>query len=220
MKRYSITVCLFVFFVFQAGAQIIDSTIAVYADQYGQERTYLHYDKSTYAPGETIWFKAYLMSGIFAADASKTFYIDWTDDNGSLLLHSIDPIVDATSNGQFDIPPGYTGKFIHVKAYTKWMLNFDSSFLYNKDIRILSKTTSSPSAKNTILSTLQFFPEGGDAIAGIINKIAFKANDQWGRPLKIKGVIQDKEGVVIDSLHVIHDGMGYFFLLPQAVESL
>ena len=219
MKRYSITVCLFVFFVFQADAQIIDSTISAYADQYGQERAYLHYDKSTYAPGETIWFKAYLMNGIFAADASKTFYIDWTDDNGSLLLHSIDPIVDATSNGQFDIPPGYTGKFIHVKAYTKWMLNFDSSFLYNKDIRILSKTTSSPSAKNTIVSTLQFFPEGGDAIAGIINKIAFKANDQWGRPLKIKGVIQDKEGVVIDSLHVIHDGMGYFFLLPQAGES-
>jgi hypothetical protein len=33
-------------------AQSIDSTLAIYANQFGQERTYLHYDKATYAPGE------------------------------------------------------------------------------------------------------------------------------------------------------------------------
>ena len=55
----------FPFSGFYAVAQNIDSTIAIYANEYGQERTYLHYDKSTYVPGETIWFKAYLMEGIF-----------------------------------------------------------------------------------------------------------------------------------------------------------
>ena len=215
---------LFVFFIllcigFSGSAQNIDSTIARYATEYGQERTYLQYDKSAYTPGETVWFKAYLMAGVAPADDSKTLYTDWTDDKGNILLHNVGPIVDATSNGQFDIPAGYAGQFIHVKAYTKWMLNFDSSFLYEKDIRIITKNTNAPATKISIVPTLQFFPEGGDAIAGIASKIAFKVTDQWGKPVKIKGVVQSSKGEKIDSLRIIHDGMGYFFLLPQPGET-
>ncbi len=202
-----------------AQAQNIDSTIARYATEYGQERTYLQYDKSAYAPGETIWFKAYLMKGVAPADESKTFYTDWTDDAGNLLLHSVGPLVDATSNGQFDIPAGYAGRFIHVKAYTRWMLNFDSSFLYEKDIRIITQKANTQAAKIPIVPTLHFFPEGGDVVAGVTNKIAFKVNDQWGKPVKIKGIVQNSKGEKIDSLRTIHDGMGYFFLSPQAGEN-
>ena len=211
---------IFLFSLLSTKAQNIDSTIEKYGNDYGQEKTYLHYDKSTYATGETIWYKAYIMNGISADDESKTFYVDWTDDKGKLLSHSIIPVMYATAAGQFDIPADYPGKYIHVKAYTKWMLNFDSAFLYNKDIRILSKINNSSSTlKNTVIPSLQFFPEGGDAIEGVSNKIAFKANDQWGKPVKIKGIIQDNNGVKIDSLRTIHDGMGYFFIFPKAGES-
>ena len=219
MRKNIIVAVGFIFSCIYAGAQNIDSTIAIYASRYAQERTYLHYDKSAYAPGETIWFKAYMMQGIYPADESKTFYTDWTDDKGNLLSHNVSPIVDANTNGQFDIPANYTGQYIHIKAYTKWMLNFDSAFLYNKDIRILNKSTSSSITKNTIVPVIEFFPEGGDAVAGVVNKIAFKANDQWGRPVKIKGIIQTNQGAKIDSLHIIHDGMGYFFLTPKPGES-
>ncbi len=219
MIRFIVTCCTFFCMFLYAGAQNIESTIARYANEYGQERTYLQYDKSAYAPGETVWFKAYLMKGVAPADESKTFYTDWTDDAGKLLLHSVGPLVDATSNGQFDIPADYTGKFIHVKAYTRWMLNFDSSFLYEKDIRIITNNNKAAVVKNTIIPVLQFFPEGGDAVAGVVNKIAFKVNDQWGKPVKIKGVIQSSSGEKIDSLRPTHDGMGYFFILPAAGET-
>ncbi len=219
MKHTTAAICILLFLFCNASAQNIDSTIEKYANEYGQERAYLHYDKSTYLPGETIWFKAYLMKAIYPADESKTMYIDWTDEKGALLYRTMSPIEYATTNGQFDIPSAYSGKFIHVKAYTKWMLNFDSSFLYNKDIRILTKSNAPSVSKNTVIPSVQFFPEGGDAIAGVLNKIAFKANDQWGRPVKIKGVIKNNAGVTVDSIHVIHDGMGYFFLTPKAGES-
>jgi hypothetical protein len=219
MKLIILVVLAFLFSSPLTFAQNIDTTIEKYATEYGQERPYLHYDKSNYAAGETVWYKVYLMSGIFPADDSKTFYIDWTDDKGKLLLHSLMPVVYATASGQFDIPPTYTGKFIHVKAYTKWMLNFDSSFLYNKDIRILSKTPPITSQKNNLIPSIQFFPEGGDAIEGVTNKIAFKANDQWGRPVKIKGIIVDNHGLKVDSLHTIHDGMGYFYTFPKGGET-
>ena len=199
---------IFLFSFFRLNAQNIDANLSRYANDFAQEQIYFHYDKSSYAPGETIWFKAYLMKGIFPADESKTIYVDWTDAKGTLLLHSSGPVQDGTSFGQFDIPLNYTGDFIHAKAYTKWMLNFDTSFLYNKDLQILSKSTLNVDKK--ILPEITFFPEGGDAIVGVINKIAFKANDQFGRPIKIKGIIQNNKGKTIDTIKVIHDGMGYF----------
>lgn len=217
MKKIIPGICIFLFSFLNGHAQNIDSTIALYANNFGQERMYLHYDKSTYAPGETIWFKAYLMKAIFPSDQSKTIYIDWTDDKGNLLLHSTSPVVDATSSGQFDVPADYSAPFIHVKAYTKWMLNFDSAFLYNKDIRILNKTTHTP--KVAVVPELTFFPEGGDVISGVINKIAFIANDQWGRPLIIKGTVRNSKGTIVDSLRVVHDGMGFFYVKPDAGET-
>ena len=66
---------------------------------------------------------------------------------------------------------------------------------------------------------MNFFPEGGDAIAGVSNKIAFKANDQYGRPLKITGVIKSNKGDVVDHLNVTHDGMGYFLITPKPDET-
>lgn len=220
MKRCAFTTCLVFFILLHTQAQTIDSTIEKYAGEYSSERIYLHYDKSTYAPGETIWFKAYLMQGIYPATDSKTLYIDWTDDKGNVLLHSPSPIVDGTTVGQFDLPATYTGKFIHLKAYTKWMLNFDTAFLYNNDLRVLTKTNIVQATKMVITPSLQFFPEGGDMIIGVTNKIAFKASDQFGRPVLIKGEITDKAGKVLDSLHVIHDGMGFFFLTPKEGDAL
>jgi hypothetical protein len=100
---------------------------------YSPERVYFHYDKAGYAAGDTIWFKAYLMNEIVPADESKTLYIDWIDDKGVLMLHAVSPLVEAVTNGQFSIPAEYKGKMLHVRAYTKWMLNFDS-FIYKGSI--------------------------------------------------------------------------------------
>ncbi|OSZ80925.1 hypothetical protein CAP36_06705 [Chitinophagaceae bacterium IBVUCB2] len=198
--------------------QNIDSTIYKYGSEFAQERTYLHYDKSSYAPGETIWFKAYLMEGTYPAFASKNFYVDWTDDKGNLLHHTVSPMQAATTNGQYDIPADYKGSYIHVKAYTKWMLNFDSAFIYEKDIRIISnKPITTPAVKN-VPPTITFFPEGGEMVEGVSNKVAFKAVNQFGKPVKVKGVIKNAEGKTMDSLRVLHDGMGFFFLLPKPGE--
>jgi hypothetical protein len=201
--------------VFYAGAQNLDSTIAVYNEKYSPERMYLHFDKSTYSAGETIWFKVYMMDAIFPAAASKSVYLDWTDNSGKVLLHSVFPITNGLGNGQFDVPADYKGGSIHVRGYTRWMLNFDSAFLYNKDIRIVSRIPVT-FKKESVTPSVTFFPEGGDAIAGLNNKIAFKANDQWGRPVKIKGSVLDNKGKIITAITTVHDGMGFFFLNPAA----
>src|SRR5436190_3158372 len=196
-------------------AQNIDAAIQNWADKYTPERVYLHYDKAAYSAGETVWFKAYLMTDVSPAMDSKTLYVDWADEKGNLLQHSVSPILDAATNGQFEIPEDYRGRYIQVKAYTKWMLNFDSAFLYSKNIRVLTRESNQQASKAVPIPSLSLFPEGGDAVAGINNKIAFKANDQWGRPVRIRGVVVGSDSKVVDSLRTIHDGMGYFFVTPQ-----
>ena len=49
---------------FSAKAQNIDAALKAYSDKYTPERAYIHYDKAAYSAGETIWFKAYLMSEV------------------------------------------------------------------------------------------------------------------------------------------------------------
>ena len=215
MKQFVLFPLLILFTAFNLKAQQLDSTIENYGSRYGQEKIYLHYDKSSYLAGETIWFKAYMMEGIYPTDASKTLYIDWIADNGNVLYHSVSPIVEGVTNGQFEVPTSFKGNIIHVRGYTKWMLNFDSAFFYKKDIHIISKTLADKSVRQAIIPSIEFFPEGGDAIAGIPNKIAFKATDQWGKPVNVTGIITSAAGVTSDSFHSVHDGMGDFILIPD-----
>ena len=193
-KKIGFIIVAGILFFAQSGfSQRIDSTLQVYADSFQQERIYIHFDKPAYAPGETVWFKAYIMAGIEPSDLSKNFYLDWADADGKVLLHTIFPVLQSTVRGQFEIPADYKSSSIRIMGYTKWMLNFDSAFLYNKEIRILQNTASKNTVKKSIAS-IQFFPEGGDAIINLKNKIAFKANDQFGKPVKVKGVIQNGKG--------------------------
>ncbi|HEX2532958.1 MAG TPA: hypothetical protein VHK69_04435, partial [Chitinophagaceae bacterium] len=195
-----------------AGAQTPDSALARHGRDYVPERLHLHFDKSAYFPGETVWFKAYLMEGILPAEQSKTLYVDWIDESGKVLYHSVSPVADAGSNGQFEIPATYAGRALMVRAYTKWMLNFEEAFLFHKVIPLLS---TKPAPRQAPVATLRFFPEGGDAIAGIRNRVAFKCTDQWGAPVKVSGVLLDGAGKVMDSVRAQHDGMGLFYLQPE-----
>jgi hypothetical protein len=192
MKRRALILLTFFYFIICASnAQLLDSTLARYSSKYQQERIYMHYDKAAYGSGETIWFKAYLMEGMLPGESSKTLYIDWVDEKGGLLYHTSAPIVQGITYGQFDIPEAYNGRLIQVTAYTKWALNFDTAFLYKKTLQIIPATaaTKATSFPATVTS-INFFPEGGDLVEGIINKVAFKATDQWGRPVVVSGVVQ------------------------------
>ncbi|HLY71471.1 MAG TPA: hypothetical protein VKR53_17170 [Puia sp.] len=201
-------------------AQKLDSMISVYASNYQQEKVYVQIDKNLYNPGETIWFKAYVFSGNLPSTTSKNFYAELSDDNGNLLQRKIAPLYESTAAGNFDIPANIKSNHLHFRAYTVWMMNFDTAFLYDKDIRIINKNSDSSKNTETVQKRyLQFFPEGGDMIAGLENNIAFKAVDQYGKPIAIKGILQDASGKTIADFNSVHDGMGKLLLSPDKTDA-
>ena len=195
--------------------QMIDSMMKVYAEKYPQEKLYVQFDKKAYNPGERIWYKAYLFSGFDPSPISKNFYAEIYDANGNLLLRNTAPVFKSTAWGSFDIPASFSGTRIHIRAYTSWMLNFDTSFVFTRDIRIIGSSQDSTGRTEQPVTNLHFFPEGGEMVAGIENTIAFKAEDTYGQPHKISGILYDQTGKELVSFNSIHDGMGKFILAPD-----
>ncbi len=217
-QKINLTVIISLFFI-QAKTQQIDSMLNVYKENFQQEKLYIHFDRGIYSSGETVWYKAYLMAGNELSDCSRNFYVDWYDNNGKIIKHTIAPIFESSARGQFDVPANYKGEWLHIKAYTKWMLNFDTAFLYENDIRITQSVSGNNKEIYQPSTSISFFPEGGDLINGITSNVAFLANDKSGKPVSVRGAIVNNKNQLIDSFLSAHDGMGTFALEPHANET-
>jgi hypothetical protein len=221
-------IVLILFSCLSARAQHIDSVLAKLDREYKQEKIYLHFDRSAYTQGETIWFKAYLFTGSFPSLVSRNVYAELLDDKGRVLQKKTMPVVNSSAFNSFDLPLNLTSSVVYVRAYTKWMLNFDSSYLFTKAIPVLTlkqttaKSTPSSQKTNPVATTdqpnyfLQFFPEGGDLVQDVESRIAFKSTNNKGMPINISGEVTDNKGNKIVSFTSVHDGMGTFELVPKA----
>lgn len=227
-KTSFIKIYLAVFFIVTSislSAQRFDTILKRLDENYPQERLYLQFDRSVYNPGETIWFKAYIFSANAPSLISKTLYTELTDAKGNVLQRITAPFIMSGAAGSLDIPANINGPVI-VRAYTKWMLNFDSSYLYTKEISIIvppKNVSKLPAASQSKINTaitqpsfvLQFFPEGGDLVQNVESRVAFKATDKFGIPVNVTGEITDSKGTKITSFSSVHDGMGTFNLKPE-----
>ena len=220
MRKCSV-VFLLIFFscLIESKAQQIGNYLPEYLDHYKPEKLHLHFDKSIYNKGETIWFKSYLLVGNGPSDFSRNFYVDWYDQNGQLLSHTIHPIFESSARGMFDIPANYKGEKIHLKAYTQWMLNYDSSFVYIKDIPVIQMDSANKAKSVLPVASIQFFPEGGDLINGVSSNVGFIVTNQSGKPVTIRGAIFNNANQLVDSFLTIHEGMGKFSIEPNVKET-
>jgi hypothetical protein len=224
MKKFFLCCTLCILSFSFLNAQILDSMIKVYSEQVPEQKAYVHFDKDVYLQGETIWFKAYLFSGFSLADISKNFYAELINDKGLVVQRKVYPIIEAAAAGNFDIPDTLpSGNFIY-RGYTTWMLNFDTSFIYQKNILIVDKNETADNKKASVpaagkTTLIQFFPEGGHLVNTLESVVAFKANDERGMPVPVKGKIVNSKGAVVANFSAQHDGMGTFLLTPAAGET-
>jgi hypothetical protein len=194
-----------------------DTVLNILDTRFPQEKLYLHFDKSYYNPGETIWFKSYIFSANVPSLISKTVYADLVDEKGTVIDRKIAPVVMSSAAASFDLPSNLTSSTVYIRAYTDWMLNFDSSFIYTKAIPVIQEKPAA--AKKTVPKNfLQFFPEGGDLVQGVESRVAFKATDVHGLPYNVSGDVVDSKGKAITKFSSMHDGMGFFVIKPDGKE--
>lgn len=199
----------------------VTNALALFGKRYPQEKVYLHFDKDIYASGETMWFKAYIMLQNQPSLTASILYVELLDKDGNVVTKKRLPAQGAAAAGDFELPETLKSGQYQVRAYTAWMLNYDQSFLFYKNIEILdpSKKVTVP-AKDTAKAdfAVQFFPEGGNMLANNAGLVAFKAIDQNGFPVAIAGTVQNSRKETVAEIKTIHDGMGTFELTPAAGE--
>jgi hypothetical protein len=63
---------------------------------------------------------------------------------------------------------------------------------------------------------VDFFPESGDLVAQVQNRVYFFAHDARGQAVHVQGRILDSDGTEVATLETVRDGRGVFSLVPTA----
>lgn len=191
-----------------------------FTQNYPQEKVYLHFDKDYYAPGETMWFSAYITLNDLPAVGARNLYAELRDAKGAIVQKELVLAYEGGAAGEFQLPESIKPGLYQVRAYTAWMLNFDSTFLFYRNIQILDPKNIAANEKAAAKDySVQFFPEGGDLIQEVNSTVAFKAIDESGYPIKVAGVVRDSKDKQVAVIETVHDGMGSFELKPVAGET-
>lgn len=217
MKKSLLAASVLLFFSFELAAQKFEAALNVLATQHSPEKIYMHYDKEYYVAGENIFFKAYLFSDGKPSGISNNLYLQFTDSKGGVVSTKKFPVMGAVAKGSIEVSDSLPQGNYYLRAITPVMLDYDEAFTYKKNIFIFKPSVVASKEKAPAQNvSLQFFPESGQLVDGILTVVAFKAIDQWGTPVEVNGIIRTEEGTTIASFKTYHDGIGKVPFKPQS----
>ena len=145
----------------------------------------LEFDAKSYGPGDVVQAKV---------EASKTA----GGPLGKGALASVDASLDGTQVFRADMPPNKDG-VVNVR--------FNMPKDYKVGIGSLAVTFTDGSESETIVRPIpavgkkleiEFYPEGGDLIAGVENRVYMQARLPGGKPADLSGVVTDGTKSVAD----------------------
>ena len=220
MKRFHFALVFIVFFSGLCYAFENDSIDTSNSIIY--EKVYLHIDRELFAPGDNVWFKSYLVSGINnkLIPGYKNIYVQLISDSGKLIASRLLLSKNGTAHGDFQLPLEIGDGTYTIRAYTKYLENFGEESFFHKKIVISGLKNSTEIANDDNDSApakidVAFLPEGGNFVLNAINHIAFKAIDEKGKGISVKGKVVDETGEAVVSFRTNYKGMGKFIMMPQ-----
>jgi hypothetical protein len=194
------------------------TALTIHFKKYPQEKVYVQTDKPVYTAGETVWYKIYTSVYGTRNSLSRVIYLQFVDTRGKIIIQNKLSLIDGVAHGDIQLPDSLTSNTYELRCFTKWMLNFDDSSIFHKELFVKNYYDTISNHEYLKASKrkydIQFLPEGGDLIEGITGNVAFKATDQDGSPVQIQGEIKDENENQVAVYHAIHDGMGRFSLRP------
>ncbi len=176
--------------------------------------------------GDTLWFRAYLTDAMThqPATASNYVYLEIHNQVTDSLVARVK--IKRDSDGVFangiPLPGNMSGGSYMLSAYTDWMRNFDSGNFFYKQMRIASYEDRKEKVKEHIIKkiSIDMMPEGGQLIAGVSQRMAFKVIADNGMGIDAEIRLVDSKGKVLSTAPTIHRGMGYIYIEPEADEKL
>ncbi len=184
-----------------------------------QEKIFVHTDKELYITGEICWFKIYNVDAYIhkLSSLSKVGYIEILDTANRSALQAKIELDNGTGNGSFLIPSNLATGNYQLRAYTSLMKNAGADYFFQKQITIVNpgKNDWQNPAPKKLNYEVVLFPEGGNLLAGIENRVGFRVSDQYGRGVDFKGALLNDHGDTVLKFEPLKFGIGNFFFTPQ-----
>lgn len=186
---------------------------------------YFNTNKQIYVAGEDLWFNAFILNAqnYTLSGIDKTLFVTIKKvESDTLIWQEMYPIDNGISYGHIYLPNTSSEGYYLVRAYSAHSFFPKAKVLSGESIiRVVSETKNALRAgpqkvsEHIVKSPIQFqmFPEGGNLVMGVVNRVAFKAVYNDGNPANIGGIILDANKPVL-SFNSTHDGMGSFHFKP------
>jgi alpha-2-macroglobulin-like protein len=166
------------------------------------ERVYVHTDKPLYFPGETIWFKAYVVApDNRITELSDYIHVELISPNGEIVKTLKLSLQEASAYGDFLIDKDKPGGMYTLRAYTNWMNNYGEKSYFKRDL-IVQKIV-----KPKLLMKLEFEKEAYGRNSEVIAKFSLKdlknealSNTNIAYKLNISGKTQLSGEIQTDGL--------------------
>lgn len=217
-KSYRFHYIFCIILILQSGfvfSQAEKSVVALesYSINHLQEKVFAHTDKENYITGEILWFKLYLTDALLnkPLNLSKIAYVEILDKFHKPILQSKIEVRKSMGDGSFLLPYSLQSGNYLFRCYTGLMKNSSAEYYFEKQLTIINpfKKPDWSDAKASIFN-VQFFPEGGNLVAGLESKIGFKVTDQYGKSFDANGFIEDELKQKIVPFKTSRFGMGQF----------
>lgn len=203
------------------------------------EVSYLHLNQVAYAAGETVWFKAYVVHDqTHQLDSlSRVLYVDVVTPTRQVVFRRTLALRGGLAEGDIILPDTLSQGVYTVRAYTSWMRNAGEETFFTRRVPVwqaaslTSEMASLPvraaslaavARKNARLleaaskPEVQFFPEGGEYVAGLQTQVAVKAVTASGQGLALNGRILDEKDQEVAVFSTPALGMSSFGFRPEA----
>ncbi len=185
------------------------------------EKLFVHIDRPSYLAGEIAWFRLACIDAAYhkPSSLSRVAYLEVLDGAGHALVQT-KTILDSNGygDGSLILPLSMTTGSYTLRAYTNWMKNGSPDLYFRQVIFVVNPfmqaSVSSGSARTEI--DAQFFPEGGNLVAGLQCTMGFRIVAPDGHGLDCSGAIINQANDTITRFSSLRFGIGRTTFTPAA----
>lgn len=183
----------------QNSVQSIVDAYEKYETEWPSQKIYVAFNQEKYAPGDTVFFKAYLLSADLGLwSGSQVMEINLIDKQGEVRQKATIKTQDGMGNNQLILPEDLEAGFYNFTAFTNWMRNFDASVMFQQNLKVVRDFQ-----VEAISSKPLYGIEGGNLTDGLLSNIVVKSMSP-GSMVYLK----DQNGERIDSVMTDSSGFG------------
>ncbi|NAS11138.1 TonB-dependent receptor [Poritiphilus flavus] len=136
-----------------------------------KERTTLHIANPYLGNSKDLFFKCYHLTGVDQKrySLSTVLIVELLNSKGDIIQSQFHEIINGVVDGYLELPKDiHPGKY-NLKAYTRWMQNFDEDLIAQQEIFVGYPTSDELKADNT--SNITIVSEGGTILSEFKNKL-------------------------------------------------